>query len=215
MTYRIAPSLLAADIMNLGAEIAAVIDAGADLIHLDIMDNHYVPNLTLGSFVCQQIHSRFPALAIDVHLMASPVDALIEQFAKAGATRISIHPESTHHLDRSLRLIRSHDCEVGLVLNPATSPDCLDWCKELLDFVVVMTVNPGFGGQSLIESVVGKISLIHTTYPGLAISVDGGVDLSNIKKLATAGATQFVAGSAIFSSSNYQTTINAMREALG
>lgn len=214
MTYLIAPSLLSADMTRLGEEVNDVMQAGADMIHFDVMDNHYVPNLTFGPPVCKALRQRFPNLPIDVHLMASPVDELILQFAKAGANRISIHPDATIHLDRSLQLIKEQDCEAGLVLNPATAIDCLDWCIYRLDFVLVMTVNPGFGGQRLIPEVIDKIRLIKEKYPTLAICVDGGVSIDNISTLAKAGATQFVAGSAIFSSEDYGKTIKLMREKL-
>lgn len=214
MTYLIAPSLLSADMTCLGDEIINVMRAGADMIHFDVMDNHYVPNLTLGSVVCKSIIARFPDLIVDVHLMATPVDDLITQFAQAGAKRISIHPDASIHLDRSLQLIRDSGCEAGLVLNPATSPECLQWTKHLLDFVLVMTVNPGFGGQKLIPYVLDKISLIHENYPDLPISIDGGVTINNIGELARAGASQFVAGSAIFASENYSQTITEMRRQL-
>jgi ribulose-phosphate 3-epimerase len=214
MTYLIAPSLLSADMTRLGDEVHDVMKAGADMIHFDVMDNHYVPNLTIGPFVCQALKNRFPSLKIDVHLMTKPVDELIGQFAKAGAERISIHPDATVHLDRSLQLIRQLGCQAGLVLNPATPLDCLTWCLHRLDFVLVMTVNPGFGGQTLIPEMIDKIALIKKNYPKLPICVDGGVTVDNIGTLAGAGATEFVAGSAIFSSANYQETIAAMRDQL-
>ncbi|WP_115304026.1 ribulose-phosphate 3-epimerase [Legionella beliardensis] len=214
MTFLIAPSLLSADMTRLGDEIEAVMAAGADMIHFDVMDNHYVPNLTLGPFVCQHIIERFPDLIVDVHLMVNPVDELITQFAKAGAKRISIHPDSTIHLDRSLALIRELGSQAGLVLNPATSPDCIQWCLKRLDFVLVMTVNPGFAGQTLIPQVIDKIAMIHERYPTLPISVDGGVTAHNIQKLAQAGATHFVAGSAIFADKDYKKSITAMRTQL-
>ncbi|STX51180.1 D-ribulose-5-phosphate-3-epimerase [Legionella busanensis] len=214
MTFLIAPSLLSADLTRLGEEIENVMAADADMIHFDVMDNHYVPNLTLGPFVCQNILQRFPELIIDVHLMANPVDELIKQFAKAGAKRISIHPDGTIHLDRSLALIQEFGCEAGLVLNPATSPDSIQWCINKLDFVLVMTVNPGFAGQKLIPEVIKKIALIKEQYPNLPISVDGGVTVDNIKALAKVGATHFVAGSSIFNSENYQQAISNMRTQL-
>lgn len=211
MTYLIAPSLLSADMTKLGDEVHAVMEAGADMIHFDVMDNHYVPNLTFGPPICQALHKRFPQYVIDVHLMTCPVDELIVQFAKAGANRISIHPEATIHLDRSLQLIRQQGCKAGLVLNPATSIDCLQWCIHRLDFVLVMTVNPGFGGQTLIPEVIDKITLIKQKYPKLPICVDGGISASNIAQIARAGASEFVAGSAIFSSDDYAKTIKTMR----
>ncbi|MBA2652865.1 MAG: ribulose-phosphate 3-epimerase [Tatlockia sp.] len=214
MTYLIAPSLLSADMTRLGEEVSAVMDAGADMIHFDVMDNHYVPNLTFGPPICQLLYQRFPKLIIDVHLMATPVDSLINQFAKAGARRISLHPDATIHLDRSLDLIRQQGCAAGLVLNPAASPECLAWCIHRLDFVLVMTVNPGFGGQTLIPEAIDKIRWIKDKYPSLPICVDGGVTLDNIAILAKAGATEFVAGSAIFSSDDYAKTIRLMREKL-
>lgn len=214
MTYLIAPSLLAADMTRLGEEVNAVMDAGADMIHFDVMDNHYVPNLTMGPLVCQALSKRFPKVVMDVHLMVMPVDDLIVQFAKAGANRISIHPDATLHLDRSLALIRQQGCQAGLVLNPATSPDCLSWIAQRLDFVLIMTVNPGFGGQYLIPEVIPKIAYIHQHYPQLPICVDGGINAANIASLAAAGATQFVAGSAIFSSKAYAAAILSLRRQL-
>lgn len=214
MTYLIAPSILSADMTRLGEEVDAVMNAGADMIHFDVMDNHYVPNLTFGPPVCEALHKRFPQLIIDVHLMTNPVDDLIIQFAKAGASRISIHPDATIHLDRSLRLIRQQGCRAGLVLNPATSTESLRWTHENLDFVLVMTVNPGFGGQVLISEMYNKIRWIKEHYPNLAISVDGGVNQDNIDELAKAGASHFVAGSAIFSSNNYVQAMLDLRNKL-
>lgn len=214
MTYYILPSMLSADLTRLGEEVDAVMQAGADFIHFDVMDNHYVPNLTFGPAFCEALIKRFPYLPIDVHLMAQPVDTLIESFAKAGAKRISIHTDSTIHLDRSLQHIKALGCEAGLVLNPATPIDVMTWCAHQLDFVLVMTVNPGFGGQKLIPEVINKITEIHQRYPKLDLCVDGGVTTKNIAALAQAGANQFVAGSAIFNSDNYQETIKIMREQL-
>ncbi|WP_040534849.1 ribulose-phosphate 3-epimerase [Legionella drancourtii] len=214
MTYQILPSMLSADLTCLGDEVGAVMLAGADYIHFDVMDNHYVPNLTFGPAFCAALIKRFPQLPIDVHLMVKPVDALIESFAKAGAKRISIHPDATIHLDRSLQLIKDLGCATGLVLNPATSIDVLTWCAYKLDFVLVMTVNPGFGGQKLIPEIIEKITQIRQRYPQLDLCVDGGVTSKNIATLAHAGANQFVAGSAIFNSNNYQETINTMRAQL-
>lgn len=212
--HLIAPSLLSADLVRLGEEVNQVVEAGADMIHVDVMDNHYVPNLTFGPLICQALHQHFPGLILDVHLMTQPVDELITQFANAGATRLSIHPDATIHLDRSLALIRQQGCQAGLALNPATTFDCLAWCQHRLDFVLVMTVNPGFAGQSLIPEVIDKIRLIKQHYPQLPIAVDGGVTQDNIAMLAQAGASQFITGSALFSSKNYAQTITAMRQQL-
>jgi ribulose-phosphate 3-epimerase len=214
MNYQILPSLLSADMTRLGEEVEAVMNAGADFIHFDVMDNHYVPNLTYGPLFCEALIKRFPELPIDVHLMTTPVDALIESFAQAGAKRISIHPDATIHLDRSLQLINSLGCEAGVALNPSTPIERLTWCVHQLNFVLVMTVNPGFGGQKLIPEVKNKITQIHKTYPQLNVCVDGGVTTGNIAELARAGANQFVAGSALFKSSNYEATMSSMREQL-
>lgn len=214
MSYQILPSLLSADMTRIGEEVESVMQAGADYIHFDVMDNHYVPNLTFGPMFCEALIKRFPQLPIDVHLMVSPVDPLIEAFAKAGAQRISIHPDATIHLDRSLQLIKSLGCEAGLALNPATPIETLTWCVHNLDFALVMTVNPGFGGQKLIPEVLNKITPIHQLYPQLDICVDGGVTPKNIADLARAGANQFVAGSAIFNTPDYAATILGMRTQL-
>jgi ribulose-phosphate 3-epimerase len=215
MNIRIAPSLLSADFARLGEEIAAVQSAGADLIHFDVMDNHYVPNLTIGPLVCAAIkpHARIP---IDVHLMVKPVDRLVEDFARAGADLISFHPEASEHIDRTLCLIRDHGCQAGLALNPATSLSCLDHVLDRLDFVLVMSVNPGFGGQSFIASSLPKIQAIRRrieqTGKQIWLEVDGGIKVDNIAAVATAGADTMVAGSAIFGSRDYAATIAAMRE---
>lgn len=214
MTFQILPSLLSADMTRLGEEVEAVMKAGADFIHFDVMDNHYVPNLTFGPAFCEALIKRIPNLPVDVHLMTSPVDSLIEAFAKAGAKRISIHPDATTHLDRSLQLINSLGCKAGLVFNPATPIDVLKWCAHQLSFVLIMTVNPGFGGQKLIPEVIPKLSEIHRLYTKLDICVDGGVTVKNIAALARSGANQFVAGSAIFNSNNYNETIKQMRSEL-
>lgn len=212
--FKIIPSLLSADITRIGEEVNAVMLAGADMVHVDVMDNHYVPNLTFGPLLCQGLRNRFNDLPMDVHLMVSPVDELIQQFAQAGATRISIHPDATIHLDRSLQFIRASGSQAGLVLNPATSIDCIDYCMHRLDFVLIMTVNPGFAGQTLIKEVITKIIKLHERHPTLPICVDGGVTPANIGQLARAGATEFVAGSAIFNSGDYAKTITTLREQL-
>lgn len=214
MNYHILPSILSADLTCLGEEVDSVMTAGADLIHFDVMDNHYVPNLTFGPAFCEALLKRFPKLPIDIHLMVKPVDELIEAFAKAGAKRISIHPDTTIHLDRSLKLIKDLGCEAGLVLNPATPIDVLTWCAHKLNFILVMTVNPGFGGQKIITEIIDKIFQIHKIYPHLDLCVDGGVNINNIATLASMGANQFVAGAAIFNSKNYKETIDAMRQQL-
>ena len=208
---KILPSLLAADVLRLENEIEAVMKAGSNMIHLDIMDNHYVPNLSFGPAFCQAIHDRFKTFPIDVHLMTTPVDALIEHFAKAGASRISIHPDATIHLDRSLQLIQNSGCQAGLVLNPSTPISSIEWCAHRLDFILIMTVNPGFGGQSLIPDVIKKIECVNQQYPDIPICIDGGITTENIKSLAKAGAKEFVVGSTIFKSHDYAHTINKLR----
>lgn len=204
------PSLLSADLLNLKHEIQAVINSGADGIHLDIMDNHYVPNLTFGPGFCHAIRQQFPVLTIDVHLMVEPVDELIIAFAKAGASRISFHPEASKHVDRSLACIRSHGILSGLALNPATSTDWLTWCHHQMDFVLVMTVNPGFGGQKMISAIVPKIQAIRKKYPDLSISVDGGVDNTNSQQLIQAGTNALIAGNAIFKQKDYSSAIQQL-----
>lgn len=216
--YLIAPSLLSADFARLGEEAEAVIEAGADVLHLDVMDNHYVPNLTVGPLVCKALRNFGITAPIDVHLMVKPVDRLIVDFAEAGASQISFHPEASEHVDRSLSLIHAHGCKAGLVLNPATTLTCLDYVLDKIDFILIMTVNPGFGGQTFIESMLDKIqktrALIDATKRPIRLCVDGGVKLDNIKAIANAGADTFIAGSAIFNHANYADIIQAMREKL-
>ncbi|HYI88041.1 MAG TPA: ribulose-phosphate 3-epimerase [Burkholderiales bacterium] len=217
MTFRIAPSILSADFARLGDEVRAVERAGADLIHFDVMDNHYVPNLTVGPLVCAALkpHVKLP---LDVHLMVKPVDALVPEFAKAGASIISFHPEASDHVDRTIALIREHGCKAGLVLNPATPVSWLDHTLEKLDLVLLMSVNPGFGGQKFISSVLPKIAEVRRRIDALKrdiwLEVDGGVRTDNIAEIARAGADTFVAGSAVFSSKDYGATIRDMRAQL-
>ena len=211
----IAPSILSADFARLGEEVDAVAAAGADLIHFDVMDNHYVPNLTIGPLVCEALRKHGVKTPIDVHLMVKPVDRIIPDFAAAGATYISFHPEATEHVDRTLQLIRERGCKSGLVFNPATPLDWLDHVLDKVDLVLLMSVNPGFGGQQFIESVLPKIAsvraLIDRSKLPIRLEVDGGVKVANIGRIAEAGADTFVAGSAIFGSPDYAATIAAMR----
>jgi ribulose-phosphate 3-epimerase len=217
---RIAPSLLSADFARLGEEVMSVISAGADLIHFDVMDNHYVPNLTMGPMVCQAIQPYCKRgdtpVPIDVHLMVRPVDALIPLFAQAGASIISFHPEASEHVDRTLQLIRSHGVKAGLVLNPATPLHWLDHTLEQLDLVLLMSVNPGFGGQAFIESVLPKIEAvrrrIEATGRDIWLEVDGGVNAGNVRRAVAAGADTLVAGSAVFSGGDYRRAIAALRD---
>ncbi len=217
MTFRIAPSILSADFSRLGDEVRAVERAGADLIHFDVMDNHYVPNLTIGPLVCAALkpHVKVP---LDVHLMVKPVDSLIPEFAKAGAGIISFHPEASDHVDRTIALIREHGCKAGLVLNPATPVSWLDHTLEKLDLVLLMSVNPGFGGQKFIASVLPKIAevrrRIDASKRDIWLEVDGGIKTDNIAEVARAGADTFVAGSAVFNSKDYAATIRDMRAQL-
>lgn len=216
--YIIAPSLLSADFARLGEEANAVLNAGADMLHLDVMDNHYVPNLTVGPLVCEALRKYGIVAPIDVHLMTKPVDRLITEFAHAGASNITIHPEATDHVDRSLSLIRKHGCKAGLSLNPATSLNCLDYVLDKLDIILVMSVNPGFGGQSFIPSALEKIKnirkLIDASGHDIRLAVDGGIKLDNIQRVASAGADMFIAGSAIFGQPNYAEIIQSMRQQL-
>lgn len=214
----IAPSILSADFARLGAEVDAVLGAGADWVHFDVMDNHYVPNLTIGPMVCAALRRHGVTAPIDVHLMVKPVDRIIPDFAKAGASLISFHPEASEHVDRTLGLIRDSGCQAGLVLNPATPLVCLDHVMDRLDLILVMSVNPGFGGQSFIPSALDKLRSIRARIDAgkrpIRLEVDGGVGVGNIGAIAAAGADTFVAGSAIFGSGDYQATISAMRRAI-
>jgi len=218
MTFRIAPSILSADFARLGDEVRAVAQAGADLIHFDVMDNHYVPNLTAGPLVCAALRPHV-SLPIDVHLMVKPVDRIIPDFARAGANLISFHPEATEHVDRTIGLIHEHGCKAGLVFNPATSLVWLDHTLDKLDLVLLMSVNPGFGGQQFIASALPKIAEVRRRIDKLGrdvwLEVDGGVKAENIAEVAAAGADTFVAGSAIFGSKDYAATIRDMRTRLG
>lgn len=216
--YLIAPSILSADFARLGDEVEAVLDAGADVIHFDVMDNHYVPNLTIGPMVCAALRKHGVTAPIDVHLMVTPVDRLITDFAEAGASYISFHPEASHHVDRSLQLIRDHGCKSGLVFNPASPLNCLDYLLDKIDLVLLMSVNPGFGGQKFIPSTLDKLrqarSIVDEAENPIRLEVDGGVGVDNIRAIAEAGADMFVAGSAIFNSEDYRATIGAMRAQL-
>src|SRR5580692_5179581 len=214
----IAPSILSADFARLGAEVDAVTAAGADMIHFDVMDNHYVPNLTIGPLVCNALRRHGMKLPIDVHLMVQPVDRIVPDFAEAGATYISFHPEASEHVDRTIQLIPSHGCKPGLVINPATSLNWLDYTLDKLDLVLLMSVNPGFGGQQFIPEVLPKIAEVRRRVAAsgrdVRVEVDGGIKIDNIAAAARAGADMFVAGSAIFGSKDYAATIRAMRAAL-
>jgi ribulose-phosphate 3-epimerase len=217
--FLIAPSILSADFARLGDEVNAVLDAGADVVHFDVMGNHYVPNLTIGPMVCSALRKHGITAPIDVHLMVSPVDQLIVDFAKAGASYITFHPEASGHIDRSLQLIRDNGCKAGLVFNPATPLHCLEYLMDKLDVILLMSVNPGFGGQKFIPSTLRKLTqvrkLIDESGHKIRLEVDGGVGVNNIREIAEAGADMFVAGSAIFNSDDYASTIAAMRSELG
>jgi len=214
----IAPSILSADFAQLGAEVDAVLAAGADLVHFDVMDNHYVPNLTIGPLVCEALRKHGVKAPIDVHLMVRPVDRLVPDFARAGATYISFHPEASDHVDRTIALIREQGCRPGLVLNPATPLDWLDYTLEKLDLVLLMSVNPGFAGQQFIAGALPKIAEVRRRVRAsgreIRVEVDGGISADNIGAVAHAGADTFVAGSAIYGSSDYAATIRAMRAAI-
>jgi ribulose-phosphate 3-epimerase len=214
----IAPSILSADFARLGEEVDNVLAAGADWVHFDVMDNHYVPNLTIGPLVCEALRKHGVTAPIDVHLMVEPVDRIIPDFAKAGATEISFHPEASRHVHRTIQLIKSHGCRAGLVLNPATPVDVLDWVLEDLDHVLLMSVNPGFGGQSFIPSTLDKLrkvrAMIDRSGKNVRLQIDGGVKPDNIGAIAAAGADTFVAGSAIFGHPDYAQVIREMKAAV-
>ena len=215
----IAPSILSADFARLGEEVRAVLEAGADVVHFDVMDNHYVPNLTIGPLVCEALRKAGITAPIDVHLMVKPVDRIVPDFAKAGATWITFHPEASEHVDRTIGLIREHGCRPGLVLNPASPLNWLDHVLDKIDMVLLMSVNPGFGGQSFIPSVLPKITrvreMIDRSGREIRLEVDGGIKVDNIQAVAAAGADTFVAGSAIFGAKDYRATIAEMRKRIG
>ena len=218
MEYWLAPSILSADFARLGEDVSAVLEAGADMVHFDVMDNHYVPNLTVGPMVCRALRDYGVKAPIDVHLMVRPVDRIIPEFAAAGADYITFHPEASDHVHRSLQLIRDAGCRAGLVLNPATPLSCLDHVMDLLDIILLMSVNPGFGGQAFIPGVLDKIRAVRQRVDAIdreiRIEVDGGVKTDNIAEIAAAGADTFVAGSAIFGTGDYRATIGRMRREL-
>jgi ribulose-phosphate 3-epimerase len=216
--FLIAPSILAADFARLGEEVETVLEAGADIVHFDVMDNHYVPNLTIGPMVCKALRDYGVTAPIDVHLMVQPVDDLIRMFADAGASYITFHPEASQHVDRSLQLVRDLGCKAGLVLNPATGLDSMEWVLDRMDILLLMSVNPGFGGQKFIPSTLDKLKrarqIIDDSGFDIRLEVDGGVGVGNIQEIAAAGADTFVAGSAIFSQPDYKEVIDKMRAEL-
>ena len=216
--YKIAPSILSADFARLGEEVDTVLAAGADMVHFDVMDNHYVPNLTIGPLVCEALRKHGVTADIDVHLMVKPVDRIIPDFAKAGATWITFHPEASEHIDRTLQSIKDEGCKAGLVFNPATPLEHLKWVIDKVDMVLLMSVNPGFGGQSFIPYVLDKLRearrMIDESGRDIRLEIDGGVKVDNIAMCAEAGADTFVSGSAIFGTKDYKTTIDSMRAAL-
>jgi ribulose-phosphate 3-epimerase len=216
--YLIAPSILAADFARLGEEVDAVLEAGADVVHFDVMDNHYVPNLTIGPMVCKALRDHGVTAPIDVHLMVSPVDDLIRMFADAGANYITFHPEGSNHIDRSLQLVRDLGCKAGLVINPGTGLDVAKWVMDKIDMLLLMSVNPGFGGQKFIPSTIDKLkqarTMIDSSGYEIRLEIDGGVGVANIAEIAAAGADTFVAGSAIFSQPDYAEVIGQLRAEL-
>lgn len=216
--FLLAPSLLSADFARLGEEAEAILNAGADMLHLDVMDNHYVPNLTVGPLVCTALRKYGIKAPIDVHLMTKPVDRLIAEFAEAGASNISIHPESTEHLDRSLALIHKHGCKAGITLNPATTLHCIEYVIDKIDIILLMSVNPGFGGQHFIPATLEKLkkarALITDSGRNIRLAIDGGIKVENIYEVAKAGADMFITGSAVFTQPDYKTVIQAMRHEL-
>ncbi len=216
--FKIAPSILSADFARLGEEVHNVLAAGADMVHFDVMDNHYVPNLTIGPLVCEALRKNQVKADIDVHLMVKPVDRLIPDFAKAGATYITFHPEASEHIDRTLTLIKDSGCRCGLVFNPATPLSYLDYVMDKLDMILIMSVNPGFGGQSFIRQSLDKLRAVRARIDAsgrpIRLEIDGGVKIENIREIAAAGADTFVAGSAIFGTADYRATIQKMRTEL-